>query len=311
MQGMKQNSENISWLTKWLNNDINIKDKQPQENKEELEKLMFVLEDIAKWKLPDFDIEKSYQVLKNKRDNIEGGIFKIHRLRPYLKYASIVVLVLGFYLTWSLFFSPQEVRIATGIGETKDFTLPDGSIIQMDAFSEVTFNKNTYASLRRIELEGQAWFKVEKGEPFSVKTTNGTVEVLGTQFNVCNEDSLLEVKCYTGKVKVIADSDSSVLTQGMGVRIKNKTAVKLQFDEQNPDWVDGYTVYKNESLSHVVDDLKRYYAIKIKLPLKYHKLEFSGKVPHNQLSQALKVIFVPMEIPYVLSEDEKEVIFKK
>jgi len=60
---------------------------------------------------------------------------------------------------------------------------------------------------RIIHLEGEATFKVLKGNSFTVLTPFGKVEVLGTVFTVKAANGLLNVQCSEGKVRVSDLSD--------------------------------------------------------------------------------------------------------
>jgi len=51
------------------------------------------------------------------------------------------------------------------------------------------------------KLFGKAYFDVDKGKTFTVKTDLGTVQVLGTRFDVESRDSIFKVVCYEGSVK--------------------------------------------------------------------------------------------------------------
>ena len=94
----------------------------------------------------------------------------------------------------------------TRYGEKKQLLLPDGTQLQLNSCSYVRYPNRFNGDLRKVELEGEGYFKVARNEkqPFVVGTSRLDVCVLGTQFNVKSykEDELVSVSVESGKVQV-------------------------------------------------------------------------------------------------------------
>ena len=101
-------------------------------------------------------------------------------------------------LTWKWVAAAAVILIAAGIsyltipveysapyGEMESVILPDNSQITLNSGSTITYNR-LYSYLDRdVSLQGEAFFEVKKGElSFVVHTSNASVKVLGTSFNV-------------------------------------------------------------------------------------------------------------------------------
>ncbi len=305
---MNKHYDRNNLISKWLNGTLSQEEVKQLEASGELDDLKHVLDDIATWKLPDFDVRKGLNDLERRKTISKKSETKVVSFHSFLRYAAVVTLLIATYFGWDTFLRSDEIRIATTVGETIRHEFPDGSIAELDAVSEIIYNADEWGNKRDIALKGQAFFKVNKGKQFTVNTPLGSIQVLGTQFNVLADDSTLTVKCFEGKVSVKTETQNTELSQGMGVSKGSDRMNRFVVAGSEPDWMDGFTVYDKALLSRVVEDLKRYYDVKIKLPEKYSKLKFSGKVPHNDLKLALKTIFVPMEIHYTLNRDN-EVVF--
>ena len=79
----------------------------------------------------------------------------------------------------------MTTQLHTGRGETQQITLPDGTVLNLDAETQIQV---AYYPLRReVTLsKGQVWFQVQhlEDKPFVVLSGPSRVTVLGTQFSV-------------------------------------------------------------------------------------------------------------------------------
>lgn len=71
-------------------------------------------------------------------------------------------------------------------------TLPDGSDVILNAGSTLKYPASFGADNRRVELTGEAYFKVrESDRPFSVKMGDGFARVYGTEFNAHHSHNVM------------------------------------------------------------------------------------------------------------------------
>lgn len=121
--------------------------------------------------------------------------------------ASLVLLlsVAGFMKFYTVkTFCPQGVHTS--------LQLPDGSQVELNAYTHVNYHPYWWFISRKVELEGEAFFDVEKGKKFRVVSAHATTEVLGTTFNVFARGADYMVTCHTGRVRVSdAKSNKSVV----------------------------------------------------------------------------------------------------
>lgn len=127
-----------------------------------------------------------------------------------MKYAAIVILLVG---TW--FFSQERTLdnfrkeytwVEAPKGQRVFITLADGTSVWLNPSTRLKvpniFDKNQ----RNVELEGEGFFKVAKNPdaPFTVKTRQYNVKVLGTEFNVFAypDNNEFETELVSGSVYV-------------------------------------------------------------------------------------------------------------
>jgi len=95
-----------------------------------------------------------------------------------LALAATLLLLVGLAMVLRFY----SAKIQTPAGEHLVFVLPDGSEVNLNASSSITYHPWWYRFSREINFEGEAFFTVKKGRPFSVNSKTGTTEVLGDEF---------------------------------------------------------------------------------------------------------------------------------
>ncbi|MHA4893307.1 FecR family protein [Pedobacter sp. PWIIR3] len=126
----------------------------------------------------------------------------------------------------------QYNTLSTANGETYDLTLPDGTLVSLNAASSLSYPANFSAlKERRVKLTGEGYFQVakDKAHPFIVKTSSQEVEVLGTHFNINSyvDEPSIATTLLEGSVKVTAGNFSQIIKPGEQV-INNGKDIKVE-----------------------------------------------------------------------------------
>lgn len=246
---------------------------------------------------PEADTDGMYQNIKSQKTNTS----KVIRFTPWLyKVAAIVVLVLGASF---FFYATNTTTQIADAGEHKEFLLPDNSEVVLNAGSEANFKSWNWNNNRKVNLDGEAYFKVAKGQKFDVVTTMGTVTVVGTQFNVKARDNRFDVTCFEGKVKVSSNDKEIMLTPGQGVSFANGKQIAASPAAGNikPGWVTYEVHFNDEKLANVIAEMERQYNIVITLPEGDYS-PFSGPLPMNDLDTALDNIITIYNLQLVKAD---------
>ena len=304
---MSKQLENNEFIARWLSGDLSEEEKASV-NDTELQDLKVVLGDIDKWSLPDVDTTQSLNAIKGRLIK-PAPAGKVINFRPLLRYAASIALLAAAWFVYDFATNDGMVNLETGLAQTLQHELPDGSDITLGAMSEVNYSEKTWGEARTLDLNGQAFFDVEKGATFTVETTLGDVTVLGTEFDVQNLGDVFEVNCFEGSVAVTFNDKREVLKPGEGLVFEAGNLKRVDFDKLSPNWTAGMSVYEDVHLALVINDLKRYYEVEIDLPATQANRPVNGSFSHDNLSLALQSILRPLEIKYVLSE-EGTVIFE-
>lgn len=148
--------------------------------------------------------------------------------------------------------------------------LADGTRVMLNAETRLRFPEAFGEGERRVFLEGEAYFEVakERERPFWVDFREGTVRVLGTQFNVkaYGGEEAVATLVY-GKVEVARGQEAVVLQPGEQCRIAAGEAHALIVGKADLvstlAWKNGEFVFKDASLDQVIDELARWYNVEM------------------------------------------------
>jgi ferric-dicitrate binding protein FerR (iron transport regulator) len=210
-----------------------------------------------------------------------------------------------------MYFEFKEVNFQSDFGEQKTIALLDKSEVILNAKSSLSYTKKDWKNIRNIRLNGEAFFKVQKGSTFNVITDNGIVSVLGTQFKVNTQKNFFKVICYEGTVKVTYKKEEYILTTNKSVSIINgiQTQDTLNSFTKNPTWTEGESGFKSVPLKIVIIALENQFNIKIDSSSVDNSILFTGSFDNKNLTIALASVFKTTSINYQIKN--KTIILSK
>jgi ferric-dicitrate binding protein FerR (iron transport regulator) len=188
--------------------------------------------------------------------------------------------------------------------------LPDNSEVNINANSSLTYNSSSWDQKRKLQLEGEAFFKVKTGEKFTVSTTYGDVEVLGTQFNVKSRDYGFEVTCYEGKVRVLVNDESYILSQKDRLVLNDSSVETSQTTLEKPDWFQNSTIFQSTSLDVVLKEFQNFYNVDFETSNINTSRLYTGSFNHSDIEIALKSITLPLNLTYQI-KNKKVILYNK
>ena len=206
--------------------------------------------------------------------NLRTGYNKEHltNIASYQKFARVAAVIVPLFLfAGGMFYylSPHNemIEISVAYGEQKRLILPDSSEVWLNAGSSILYPETFAKDKRLVMLDGEAYFSVKKDtvSPFIVETSQLSVKVLGTRFNVkaYPNDEKITTTLTSGKVEV------SVRSQPPHIL---KPDEQLTYDKKSSDihisvidtndtncWMAGKLVFTNASAGEIFRTLERHY----------------------------------------------------
>lgn len=294
---MKNYDTDDTFLGRWIAGELSDEELIEFKKTETYKQFTLINKESQLLSGPDIDVEAALQNVKQKLKP-QPSKPKTIRLWPTISVAAILLISLGFFMTSSKTYT-------NGIGDVQTVLLDDGSKINLNANSSISLKRFFWSNHKTVNLTGEAYFTVIKGEDFNVETSRGTVSVLGTEFNI-KDRSNFELKCYEGKVafsQLNSSTSSEILTKGMQVTIEEDRIKNITFEEDIPSWRKGMSQFDEKPLYLVLEELTHYFDISFDTKDIDTNRLFSGSFDHKNLDIALKSTLVPMGIKYELNKN--------
>lgn len=166
--------------------------------------------------------------------------------------------------------SPKLCEVSTHNGETREIILPDNSRITLNAGSVLIYPEKFSSTERTVFLSGEAIFEVTHNEalPFMVNTTDLTIKVHGTTFNV---NAYPEAR---GTSATLCEGSISATLKRSGESILMVPDERLDYDRQtgkssivrvnsaeDTAWKRGDMCFRSENIHAIAKAIERKYGI--------------------------------------------------
>lgn len=255
---------------------------------------------------------------------IQGDI----RRKLFRKVAAVAAAVLLPVFIASTFYFQQEKNrykrmpqlVSVDKGQKAGITLPDGSIVQLNSESKLSYTLDFNGEMREVTLEGEAYFQVkpDKSKPFIVKTAIFDVEVLGTSFNVSayHDDCSTETALVEGKVKLTMNHSDGRRSKPVYLspsqkfvysKANHKGTISLMHGEYELAWKQGILMFNAEPLEEVFKKIERWYGMSIHFDKKsIAKDHFTGQFKSIPIQEMMNILRMHYNLNYKI---EKENIY--
>lgn len=223
-------------------------------------------------------------------------------------------------LGWAIYLMPWakwQSDYHTNVGEIKTIPLKDGSklILASNSYVQVNFSEQ----IRQIKLiEGEIYIQTAKDpqhRPFIVNTQNGSIEALGTQFTVHQENSdQTHVKVYQHAVALHPQvmSQTQILQQGQYASFtRHHTSAPFPLMDDRPYWTQHLLVVEKWPLKKVIDEIYRYKKGTYLLDTELENHLISGVFSLQNTEQSLETLAYAHQLklnyysPYILKITKK------
>lgn len=199
--------------------------------------------------------------------------------RYWMQIAASLLLLIAGSLTVLTFMQQNEINalaeqnvvIRSGDYGKSLVTLPDGTIVYLNAKSSLTYSQDFGRNDRKVALSGEGFFEVKKDteKKFTVGTGYMDIAVLGTKFNVYAYETkdIVEMSLVEGSVDVttsrppyqsirVKPNEKVVYNKRTGNLLHERTTNKME-----TAWINKELVFRSERLEDVFRCLSRKFAV--------------------------------------------------
>lgn len=244
--------------------------------------------------------------------------------------AAAVILISTLYFTSQHWLQAREQvehieiavqEITTDKGQRTNLRLSDGSLVTLNAESQLKIPGNYGDPSRTVYLEGEAFFEVEHDEehPFVVITPQGYVKDLGTQFNIMAYDSSkIEVAVKEGLASLGTVKEGNLQKElveltpdklGILKKVGGLTVSDVTDMQEFTGWAEGKLVFRETSFPEVIRRLERWFNIECIIEdSQLTERTLTATYKDMPLDEVLRVLSVSVHASY--ERQNRTVIFR-
>jgi ferric-dicitrate binding protein FerR (iron transport regulator) len=232
------------------------------------------------------------------------------RTYPWVRIAAVFVIVLtAVFLILNR--SSDKPTTLTASALTEEFMLADSSRVVLESGASITYRDNFGKSNRELTLEGKAYFDVTRDEDlaFLIKTASGEVEVLGTSFEVQENNDSLYVVVENGIVRMTSLTTGEFVTlqrneRGvLNLRTQQITTTALA-NVNDLFWATNRLTYRQQSLISVFNELSEIFNKEIQYdPETINECRITAVFMDQSFNDILKNMALSMDFEYETDGD--------
>lgn len=250
---------------------------------------------------------------------------RIHSfVREVLKVAAVVAITVACGLYFHLADKKELLSamntISVPVGQRVNLKLPDGTLVWLNASSEIVYPAVFSGGKREVRLNGEAYFEVTHNieNPFVVRTEKCDIEVLGTKFNVeaYSNSNNFSTALMEGSVKVTGNDSSSrpvLLKPDQEVRLKDgRLMVSSINDYDQFRWREGLVCFKDVAFNELMTRFEKCYGIQIVVENRHlEEYTCSGKFRISDgVDNALRILQRDARYTFERNEDNSIIYIK-
>ncbi len=255
--------------------------------------------------------------------------------RLLLRWVAIIIPIVALAAgAWHYKKSGTALVYETSFGERKNFHLPDGSFVRLNAGSSLRLQKGFGAARRDLYLEGEAYFDVKHNAnaAFVVHTASMDVRAIGTAFNVRSYagDSSAETVLINGIVEVTlkgreerkvvlrpdhkirwnADEPPGRQPGPRADKIQVKDVVRTSGgDIPETGWIHNKLIFEDETLASIAVKLERWYGVQVVIADEsLRNYRFTGTFEQEGLAEVLDLFRESRHFSYRIAPGDHPVV---
>lgn len=199
--------------------------------------------------------------------------------------------------------------VAEATGSVRKGVLPDGSGIVINRNSTLQYAADYNKADRKVLLHGEGYFNVvtDKDRPFIVHSGALKIQVLGTSFNVKEDNVNTVVAVTTGKVKLYTAKRELIVVAGQtGTYVKGTEELLLSnnIDANSFSYATGDFSFQDMPLPDICRHLENTFGVKIILNNEQlAQCRMSAHFKDRSLTYIMDILSATLDIEYTINNN--------
>ncbi|WP_291527902.1 FecR family protein [Bacteroides sp. UBA939] len=201
--------------------------------------------------------------------------------------------------------SVNLLALETGIRETIEYELPDGSKVWLNQASVVRYPETFTGNTREIYLEGEAFFDIapDAGKPFIIHANGTQTRVVGTSFGIraVKEEDEVVVTVSTGIINLSAEGKSGYVELRKGEQGTCLPKKQLLEKNETPDpnllaWKTKILTFKQTPLAEVAKVIGNTYHIPVTVDPSISRLQLTSTFEQRSIDEIMEIIELSLQV---------------
>jgi ferric-dicitrate binding protein FerR (iron transport regulator) len=242
-------------------------------------------------------------------------------VRQFQKIAAILILPVIILSGYYIFRNNEQVQYAEAIvpkGQKSEIVLPDNTHIWLNSATSLRYPARFGKNNREVFLDGEAYFEVVENnqKPFTVHTSELSIKVLGTKFNVKSyrDDKNVETALLTGNINLSVHSGQDRTNEidinpgeMIGYSRTEKSVLKSGFEaDEVIGWKNNRLIFRDDTFDNLAKKIERWYDVEII----YDQSLFQGQrltvelLEGESLERLMQIIEKTIQIDYKIDKQK-------
>lgn len=257
-----------------------------------------------------FDTQRAWEKVNHtntKKNNIRKRLIQIGYITSGVAASILCLFILS---TTGIFDKQQEISVSmtADYGNRSEVTLPDGTKVQLNSGSNITYSYNPKKKVREVHFQGEGFFDVSKSKtPFVIKMANELqLKVWGTSFNLqaYEDDQAVSASLVEGCIELNHGKNKLIMNAGdMATFDKHTNEIKPVSGilSHSYSWLNDKLYMDHMSLATVCKYLERRYDVIITLQKDLgKKIHYDGVLQEQTITDILGVLSRLSNIDYTV-----------
>ena len=215
---------------------------------------------------------------------------------------------------------PQEFIVMAENGQKTKVLLPDGTEVWLNSESQLTYSSDFNRNNRKVKLEGEAFFDVNKStaQRFVIEASSVNVVVYGTAFNVTAypDEETVDVSLVRGKVGIEDRTDNRLLAEISPNQLISISKKDMRWSIRDCDaqieslWTQNKLKFEDAPATEVFRKLERWYGMNVHIQNLNKEVRYGFTLKSESLREILNEINKITPIDYKINGEEVIIRYK-